>query len=99
MTILLSDRDRQGVAPNRQRKCPFHCHFQVDSIVHAREVVRDAAVAVVGEEDRLRFPRIRAQWPAMTKNNRLSRTPIFVINLCTVFGRDRAYLFCLLLSK
>ena len=39
---------------------------------------------------------IGIEWPAVTKNDGLSCTPVFVINLRTVLGSDRTHkLLCL----
>src|SRR5207244_1657968 len=57
----------------------------------AAAIVRDAAVAAVGQEQHLVFKRVRAQWPAMTEDYRLSFAPVLVIDLRAIFCRDRAY--------
>ena len=54
----------------------------------AAAVVRDAAVSAVGQKDHLVFPGVRAERPAVTEDDGLSRAPVLVINLRAVFGRD-----------
>jgi len=54
-------------------------------------VVRDDAEALLREEEHLAVPSIRAQGPAMRERYDRTLTPIFVINLCSVFGGDRAH--------
>src|SRR5436189_5972507 len=54
-------------------------------------VVRDDAEALLREEEHLAVPSIRAQGPAMRERYDRTLTPIFVINLCSVFGSDRAH--------
>src|ERR1700678_1653164 len=49
-------------------------------------VMRDHPVAVLGEKQHLCIPRIRIQRPAMRKRDRLSLTPVLVINRRTVVG-------------
>ena len=51
-------------------------------------VVGYDAIAVVEEEHHLRVPVVRAQRPAVTENNGLTRAPIFEVNLRSVFGCD-----------
>src|ERR1700733_1001557 len=52
-------------------------------------VMRDDPVAVLGEKQHLCIPRIRIQRPAMRKRDRLSLTPVLVINRRTVVGGKR----------
>src|ERR1700735_1242639 len=52
-------------------------------------IMRDDPVAVLGEKQHLCIPRVRIQRPAMRKRDRLSLTPVFVINRCTVSGGKR----------
>ena len=54
-------------------------------------VVRDDAEALLREEEHLAVPSVRAQGPAMRERYDRTLTPIFVINLCSVFGGDRAH--------
>src|SRR2546422_7329020 len=51
-------------------------------------IMGDDAIAIIQEKHHLGIPVIRTQWPAMTENNRLSLSPILVIDLCSVFSRD-----------
>src|SRR5579859_545049 len=57
----------------------------------ATAVMRDATISMRGKKYHLVFPCVGAQWPAMAENNRLPFAPILVVNLCTVFGRDRCH--------
>src|SRR5258708_25428009 len=57
----------------------------------AAAVMGDRPIAVRREEEHLVFKRITAEWPTVTEDNRLSRTPILVVNLRAVFGCDRAH--------
>jgi hypothetical protein len=56
----------------------------------AAAIVRDATVTFLGEEKHLIFESIGAQGPAVAKDDRLSATPIVVINLdlTSVFFSD-----------
>src|SRR2546430_17199240 len=51
-------------------------------------IMGDDAIAMIQEKHHLGIPLIRTQWPAMTENNRLSVSPILVIDLCSVFCCD-----------
>lgn len=51
-------------------------------------VVRDDSIALLTEEQHLRVPVERAERPAVTEYNGLSLAPVFVIDLCAVFGGD-----------
>jgi len=55
-------------------------------------VVCDAAVSVGSQEDHLVFPRIGAQRPAVTEDDRLSIAPVFVIDLRAIFCRDSRHI-------
>jgi hypothetical protein len=57
----------------------------------AAPVVRDAAVAMLGKKGHLVLECVRAEWPAMAEDDRLSRTPVFVVNLRAIFCRDRGH--------
>ena len=60
-------------------------------------IMRNDAEAPLAEEKHLRIPIIGGQGPAMAKHDGLSGAPVFVIDLCPVFGRDRRHktlLFC-----
>src|SRR5215472_239044 len=57
----------------------------------AAAVMREAAVAAVGEENHLVLPGVRAQRPAVTENHGLSLAPIFVVDLSAIIGCDRCH--------
>src|SRR6266513_5201739 len=59
----------------------------------AAPVVCDAAKAVRVEEKHLRFPGIGTQRPAVAERDNLSglRPPVLVVNLRSIFCRDRAH--------
>src|SRR5450759_4539625 len=59
----------------------------------ATTVVGDAAIAVGGQEHHLSLPAIRTEGPAVAEHQRLSCccAPVLVIDVRTVFGRDRAH--------
>src|SRR4029077_16952840 len=63
----------------------------------AASVVRDHPITFGEEEQHLRVPIVRAQWPAMTEYDRLAFTPIFIIDLYSVFGCNVAHNFSFLL--
>ena len=48
-------------------------------------VMRDAAIAIGCQEEHLRLPAIGAQRPAVAEHDGLSRAPVLVIDLCSVF--------------
>src|SRR5579864_9114961 len=52
-------------------------------------IVRNDPIAILTEEQHLSVPVVRAERPAMTENYRLSRSPVLVINLRTVFRGNR----------
>src|SRR4029077_1721603 len=54
-------------------------------------ITRNDAIAFAKEKKHLRVPIIRAQWPSMTEDNRLSCAPVFVVNLRSIFCCDRAH--------
>src|SRR5256885_2923797 len=56
-------------------------------------IVRDAAIALRGEKEHLRFPGIGTQRPAVAERDNLSglRPPFLVVNLRSIFCRDRAH--------
>ncbi len=53
----------------------------------------DAPVALRGQEKHLVFKGICGQRPSVTKNDRLTGAPVFVVNLRSIFGSDNAHLF------
>src|SRR6266478_4385201 len=57
-------------------------------------VMRDYAETVLGEEEHLAIPGVRAQWPAMRECHDRPLAPIFVINLRPVSGFDCAHMCC-----
>jgi hypothetical protein len=54
-------------------------------------VMGDAAIAALRQKQHLIVPGIRAQGPPVAEDHGLSRTPILVVNLRAVFGRDRRH--------
>jgi len=57
----------------------------------AAAVMGDDAEAVVQEEEHLRIPVVGRKRPAMAEDDGLSRTPVLVEYLGTVFGGDRGH--------
>src|SRR6267143_5147345 len=55
----------------------------------APAVVRNDSIATIAEEQHLRVPVVRSERPALTEYYRLSRSPVLVENLCTIFCRNR----------
>ena len=51
-------------------------------------VVRDHAIAALPEEQHLPVPVVRGQRPTVREHDWLSRAPVLVVNLCSVFRRD-----------
>src|SRR5579864_1298588 len=51
-------------------------------------VMGDDPITPLAEEQHLPVPVVRGEGPAMAENDRLSRTPVFVINLRTVFRTE-----------
>ena len=47
----------------------------------AAPVMRDDAIALTEEEQHLRVPIVRRQWPAVAEHDRLAAAPILVENL------------------
>jgi hypothetical protein len=60
----------------------------VDSNDRGRGDQSDTAVAARGKKEHLVFKGVRAQWPTMAEDHRLSGTPVVVINSRPVFGVD-----------
>src|ERR1700704_6807711 len=54
-------------------------------------VVGYDAIAVAEEEHHLRVPIIGRQRPAVAKHNGLTFAPVLVVNLRSVFGRNRGH--------
>src|SRR6266568_4759528 len=57
----------------------------------AAPVVSDDPIAVLTEEQHLGFPGVPGERPTMGEEDRLSRSPVLVSDLRSVFGRDRAH--------
>lgn len=54
----------------------------------ASAIVGNTAISARGEENHLVIPRIRTEWPAVTEDDGLPFSPIFVVNLSAIFGCD-----------
>src|SRR6202043_4123082 len=54
-------------------------------------IMGDHPIAVMQEKQHLVIPVVRAERPTMAENYRLSFTPVLVVDLCTVFGRDSSH--------
>src|SRR5437867_13049442 len=54
-------------------------------------IMGDASVAVRGQEEYLVLEGVGAQRPAMAEDDRLTRTPVVVVDLRTVFRGDRTH--------
>ena len=57
----------------------------------AATIMGDTAIAVGRQVDHLAFPGIGAERPAVAEDDGLSRAPVLVIDLRTVFGGDRVH--------
>jgi hypothetical protein len=57
----------------------------------ATAIMGDHTIAVIEEEQHLVIPVVRAERPTMAENYRLAFTPVLVVNLYTVFGRDSGH--------
>src|SRR5258708_4752625 len=55
----------------------------------AATVMGDATISAGSQKQHLVFKCVRAEWPAMAEYDWLSPAPVFVINPCTAFFRDR----------
>src|SRR5258707_13443659 len=62
-------------------------------------VMRDHAIAPLAEEEHLPVPVVRGKWPTVRENDRLTRSPIFVINLRAIFCCDRCHTSSWLLHR
>src|SRR5271168_1359823 len=51
----------------------------------------DNSIAALAEKQHLSVPVVRGERPAMAEYDGLSRAPVFVVNLCTIFRRDRRH--------
>ena len=58
----------------------------------APAVVRDAAIAVAGEEHHLVFEGIGAEGPAVAEDDRLTFAPVLVVNLGSVLGGESRHM-------
>ena len=54
-------------------------------------IMSDASIAARSKIEHLIFKSVRRKRPAMTENNGLSFAPVVVIDLRTIFGRNRAH--------
>src|ERR1700689_2561497 len=54
-------------------------------------IVGDHAISVAEEEQHLRIPIVRGEWPAVAEHDRLPATPIFVVNLHAIRGCDSGH--------
>src|SRR5579872_2962746 len=57
----------------------------------AAPVMCNAAITVGRKKNHLVFKCVRAQGPTMAKDHGLPTAPIFVVNLRSVFGRNRIH--------
>src|ERR1039458_4594699 len=57
----------------------------------AAPVMGDAAITVGRQEEHLRLPTVRTQRPPVTEYDGLTRAPVLVVDLCSVFGGDRVH--------
>src|ERR1700692_4858581 len=48
-------------------------------------------IAMMQEEQHLVIPVVRAERPTMAENYRLSFTPVLVVDLCAIFGRNSGH--------
>src|SRR6266550_4425986 len=67
--------------------------FQIECIDERAEIIGDASIAARSEKEHLIFKGICGERPAVTENDGLSFAPIVVIELCAVFGGNRAHRF------
>src|ERR1700752_887681 len=61
----------------------------------ATAVMGDHAIAMMQEEQHLRVPIIGRKRPAMAEHNRLTFTPVFVVDRDAILCRDRVHLVLL----
>src|SRR5208283_231594 len=54
-------------------------------------IMRDDSEATLAEEQHLSVPVVGGERPAMTEDDGLSRAPVLVVNLCTVFSGNRRH--------
>ncbi len=54
----------------------------------AAAIMGNASISPGGQKEHLVLKGIRGERPAMTENDRLSLSPVLVVNLRAVFGRD-----------
>jgi len=55
----------------------------------AATIVCDTPIPMRAQKEHLVFEGISAEWPAMAENDRLSGSPVFVVNLGSVFGSEK----------
>ena len=58
---------------------------------YAPPVVCDDAITMLPKEQHLPVPVVRDLWSAMRKHDRLPLSPVLIVNLRAVFGRDGAH--------
>src|SRR5271169_4381953 len=51
-------------------------------------VMRDHSIATLAEEQHLSVPVVRGEWPSVTEHDRLAFSPVLVVNLSTILGRN-----------
>src|SRR5271156_5132668 len=61
----------------------------------ATAVMGDHAIAMMQEEQHLRVPIIGRKRPAMAEHNRLTFTPVFIVDRDAILCRDRVHLLLL----
>ena len=49
------------------------------------------AITTRGEKEHLIFERVCGKRPAMAENDRLTLAPVFVLDLCAIFGGESAH--------
>src|SRR5690242_6328758 len=68
----------------------------------ASSIMGDTAITALRQKEHLVLEGVGAQRPAVTEDNRLSLAPVLVIDLRSIFGRDRTHFSssskCLLVS-
>ena len=58
-------------------------------------IVGDGAIALGGQEEQLLVPGVGVERPAVAEDHRLTRSPILVIDLCSVLRGDGRHMFSL----
>src|SRR5216683_5826021 len=62
-------------------------------------VMRDDSIALLAEEQHLSVPVIRGERPAMTEHYGLALSPVLVVDVRTVFCRERGHKISLVLTS